>query len=103
MNAAWLLITSAAGYWVLTLAQHQKGSTKSLGRWLGAVIILVSLAGTACTIYCAVSGKAVTCPPMGKAWGACPLSSAMCSPKKSAACPMMPTTSSTSSSPSSPE
>ncbi len=94
MNVAWLLIASAVGYWVMTLAQRQKGNTKTVGKWLGVMIIIVGLAGSACTIACVVSGKAGACPPMGKAYGSCPLTSALCAmgksmcPTKSAACPM---------------
>ncbi len=82
MNAAWLLIASAVGYWVITLAEHQKGSTKSLGKWLGAIIVVVSLVGAACTIYCVASGKTGSCPLMMGKWGACAA--------KPFACPMAP-------------
>lgn len=83
MGAAWLLISAAVGYWVITLAEHQKGNTKTMGRWLGVLIIIVSLVGTACGIYCAATGKWGACP-LGSRWGACGMM------MKSAACPMMP-------------
>ncbi len=46
-----LLFSSAAGYWVLTLAAKEKAQMKKLGQVLGLIIIGVSLAGVACKIY----------------------------------------------------
>ena len=66
------LITLAAGYWVLTLAEKEKGFHKKLGRVLGWVIVAVSLAGPLCLAasrlyYC---GAGQSCYSQG----ACPWS-----------------------------
>ena len=49
-----LLVTSAAGYWTLTAAGKEKGRVKTLGQYLGLLIIVLSLFGAASKIYCAV-------------------------------------------------
>ena len=72
MMSGLLLISAAAGYWVLERANRGKGLLKTVGQWLGAVIIVVSLAGVLCTVYsvakmrgwCPVPGK-MGCPIMG--------------------------------------
>jgi hypothetical protein len=64
-----LLIAAVGGYWVLERAARQKGNLKKVGQVLGAVIILVSLIGVACKVWCIT-----TCPTgaMGKGrW--CPM------------------------------
>ena len=68
-----LLISAAAGYWVLTMAGKEKGGVKQLGRWLGLILIVVSLLGAACKVYCLTNcpkGKAgwmgKACPFTGK-------------------------------------
>ena len=68
-----LLITSAVGYWTLTSAGREKGRVKTLGQYLGFLIIVLSVAGAACKLYCAFSGTA--CPPfMSKMVGkVCPM------------------------------
>lgn len=71
-----LLISSAVGYWTLTAAGKEKGRIKTLGQYLGLLIIVLSLAGAACKAYCMVTGSA--CPPgkMGGSYAAgknCPL------------------------------
>ena len=70
-----LLVSAAAGYWVLAQSEHQKGGVRKLGQYLGVAIILVSVLGTACKIY-----KAVTCSMDG---GHCPLTGMPMSPKGS--------------------
>jgi len=60
-GVAGLLIASAAGYWVLTQAEHQKGGVRKLGQYLGVAIVTVSVLGAACWIYKAVT----TCGPGG--------------------------------------
>lgn len=62
---ATLLISSAVGYWVLTAAGREKNRVKTLGLWLGLLIIIISLAGAACKIACAIQ----TCQ-MGRSGGA---------------------------------
>ena len=69
-----LLISAAAGYWVLTASGSQKGRIKTLGQWLGLVIVVVSLVGAACKVYYLTSGgKGFLCPS-GKA---CPFTGRM--------------------------
>lgn len=46
-----LLITSAVGYWTLTSAGREKGRVKTLGQYLGLLIIVLSLAAAACKTY----------------------------------------------------
>lgn len=50
------LVSLAVGYWVLTLADKQNGFTKTLGRVIGWIILVVSLLGPLC-----LAGKAVFC------------------------------------------
>ena len=68
-----LLISAAAGYWVLTLAVHQKKNLKKIGQFVGFVIIGASLLSVACKAYSQLSscstGKGfmgMTCPFTGK-------------------------------------
>lgn len=70
-----LLLTSAAGYWVLTASGREKGRIKMLGQVLGLLIVVLSVAGTACKLYCTFTGT--SCPMLGgKSWGkACPMGS----------------------------
>ena len=49
-----LLVTSAVGYWTLTAAGKEKGRVKTMGQYLGLLIIVLSLFGAACKIYCAL-------------------------------------------------
>lgn len=76
-----LLVTSAVGYWTLTSAGREKGRVKTLGQYLGLLIIVLSLAAGACRAYYMVKacqagkmggyGAAKNCPftgaPMGSA------------------------------------
>ena len=66
-GVATLLISSAAGYWVLTSASSQKGRVKTLGQWLGLLIIAVSVVGAACKVYSLSNckGKMISCPFTG--------------------------------------
>lgn len=47
-KAAFLLLTLAAGYWVLTLAQKQAKPLNLIGRIIGLVILVASLGGLVC-------------------------------------------------------
>ena len=59
-----LLISAAAGYWVLTQSEKEKGRVKKMGQLLGLAIIAVSVAGTVCKIYyLTTSSKGAFCPP----------------------------------------
>ena len=46
-GAGVLLFAVAAGYWVLERASAQKGQLKQLGQFLGALIVVLALAGVA--------------------------------------------------------
>jgi len=50
------LVGLAVGYWVLTLADKQTGFTKTLGKVLAGIILVVSLVGPLC-----LGGQAVFC------------------------------------------
>jgi hypothetical protein len=58
-----LLVTVVAGYWVLERAETHKGDLRRVGKALGWLIIVASLIGIACRVWCYA-----TCPPgaMGK-------------------------------------
>ncbi|OGX38020.1 MAG: hypothetical protein A3C53_08285 [Omnitrophica WOR_2 bacterium RIFCSPHIGHO2_02_FULL_68_15] len=71
-----MLVSAAVGYWVVTQAEHQKAGVKKLGQYLGIAIILVSVIGVACKVYCITScppggamGKSAMCPMTGKPMG----------------------------------
>ena len=48
-----LLFSAAAGYWVLERADHNKGNLKRVGQAVGWFIILASILGIVCKVYCA--------------------------------------------------
>ncbi len=63
-----LLVALAAGYWVLTLSQSQGRPLDLLGRILGGLILLVSVAGLICaTVFgsCRMWKKACGNPKLG--------------------------------------
>ena len=68
------LITSAVGYWVLTVSGKEKGTVKKIGQLLALVILAVSLVGVACKVVhfararglCSSGGM---CPFTGKPMG----------------------------------
>lgn len=69
MGIAPLFVAAAAGYWVVTQAEHQKGGIQKLGRYLGTAIIILSVVLAGCKLYafaarCGMSGKAI-CPVTG--------------------------------------
>ncbi len=61
-----LLISAAAGYWMLIQAGKEKAQLKKIGQVVGVVILVASLAGAACKIYYQVTGcvpeKGIFCP-----------------------------------------
>ena len=66
-----LLISAAAGYWVLAQSGGQKGRVKQLGQFLGLLIIVVSVVGASCKLYClwggpSAGGFPMRCSVMGK-------------------------------------
>ena len=68
-----LLLTAIGGYWVCERAETHKGRLKNVGQLLGSVIIIVSLIGVACQVWCLVTGAGGSYPirGMGKG-GYCP-------------------------------
>ena len=68
-----LLLAMVGGYWVVERAEREKGQIRQLGRFVGSLIIVVSLFGVACHVW-----ALVTCPPgkAGKRWY-CPYPSKM--------------------------
>ncbi len=66
-----LLISAAAGYWVVTQAAGQKARMKKLGQILGWGIVLVSVLGASCKLYALATGQ-----PMGKMY--CPIGGKIC-------------------------
>ena len=58
-----LLLSAAAGYWVLERADKRRGSLKKVGQIVGWAIIASSLIGTACKIYALAMGSWGYCPP----------------------------------------
>ena len=68
-GVAVLLVSAAAGYWVLAQSEHQKAGVRKLGQYLGLAIIVVSIVGAACKVYSLVTcyggmGKGMACPMM---------------------------------------
>ena len=63
-----LLLAAVGGYWVLERAATHKGNLKNVGQLLGWLIILVSLAGVACRVWCLSTGK-LGYGPMGMGKG----------------------------------
>jgi len=63
-----LMLAAVGGYWVLERSVGQRGQIKQVGQVLGIIIIALSLAGMACGVWCAATGKA----GYGKG-GMCPL------------------------------
>ena len=56
------LISAAAGYWVLTMADKERGRVKTLGQWLGLAIIVISVVGAGCKLYCMTTGQGISMP-----------------------------------------
>lgn len=56
-SAAGLLIAAAAGYWVFERASSRKEPVKRIGQWVGAAIMVVSLIGVACRVWCVTTGS----------------------------------------------
>ena len=54
-GAGFLLLTAVAGYWVLERAATHKGSLKSIGQFVGGIVIIAALVGTVCRVWTATS------------------------------------------------
>ena len=61
-----LLLTAVAGYWVLERASTHKGQLQKIGFFVGSFVIVASLVGFICSIWCMNTGKMGTCPFGGK-------------------------------------
>ena len=68
-GAGVLLLAAVAGYWVLERADKHKGGLRKLGQILGGLIIVVSLVGLACRIWC----LATMCKSPMMRGGYCPM------------------------------
>ena len=66
-----LLVGAVAGYWVLERAETHKGQLRQIGRLLGGAIIIMSLVGVVCRVWCLAS-EAGHCWMGGKKSGYCP-------------------------------
>ena len=51
-----LFLTAIGGYWVLERAETHKGQLRQVGRVLGTVIIVASLMGAVCRVWCLAAG-----------------------------------------------
>ena len=78
-TVGWLLLISVAGYWVLERASYQKKQDlRRIGKGLGCLIIVISIAGVTCNIVCAIKCSRVSCAMPGhmmKKSGSCPFAS----------------------------
>ena len=61
-GVALLLLSAAAGYWVLERAEGQKKNLKQIGQLVGGLIIVISLLGVACKVYYLMKGTKMVCP-----------------------------------------
>lgn len=68
MKLGLLLIALGVGYKVYADASKEKGTLKSLGQWVGAIIMAASLVTSAVMVY-AYWGN---CPKMGFGKAPCP-------------------------------
>ena len=75
-----LLLSAIGGYWVLERASGHRGRLKQVGQLLGGLIIIVSLVGVACRVWCLAAGKGGFCPLGKKGGWQCPFSSKTSSP-----------------------
>jgi len=64
-GTGFLLLSAAVGYWVLERASTHKGQLKHIGFFVGSFLIIVSVLGVLCYVWCASAGKLGYCP-MGK-------------------------------------
>ncbi len=62
-----LLLAAVGGYWVLDRASTKKGQLQQVGQIVGSVILIISLLGVVCFLWCAVSGA--SCPVGMKPFG----------------------------------
>ncbi len=65
-GGALILVSVLGGYWLLERAEGHKGELRSIGRILGALLIVLSLLGLVLGVWGMSSGG--QCPFMGKQW-----------------------------------
>jgi hypothetical protein len=66
------LFSLAVGYWVLTLADKEKNLNRKIGKWIGWIIIVVSVCGMLCaTAFCMKCRAGANCnmPKWGHTMG----------------------------------
>lgn len=68
-----LLLAAVAGYWVLERAETHKGDLRRVGKGLGWLIIVASLIGVVCKVWC-YAGYPSGAMGMGKRGFMCPFS-----------------------------
>ena len=61
MKLGLLLIAMGFGYKVYAEASKEKGGLRSIGQWVGAIMMGLALAASAMMVYCYTGGKC----PMG--------------------------------------
>ena len=64
-----LLLSAVAGYWVLERSLNHKGSMRRAGQILGAVVILLGIAGAVCQAITLAMGGGQSYPPLSGHWG----------------------------------
>ncbi|MBI4597544.1 MAG: hypothetical protein HY737_03985 [Candidatus Omnitrophica bacterium] len=69
-----LLLAAVGGYWVLERAETHKKGLKRIGRLVAAVVMIVSLVGVLCKVWCVASGNCVGMGKWGMHGGYCPMS-----------------------------
>lgn len=62
MKLGLLLIAMGFGYKVYAEASREKGGLRSIGQWVGAIMMAVSLVASGTMIYAYTSGKYGECP-----------------------------------------
>lgn len=83
MMFAPLLLSAAAGYWVLERAEHQKGRIRTIGRIVAGLILVLSLGGVLCKVTACMQGRGSFCAK-GMGGGVkhtCPISGMMGQPE----------------------
>ena len=60
-----LMAASIGGYWVLERASTHKRRLRQIGQFVGGLIIVVSLVGIVCSVWCMATGKSGY-GPMGR-------------------------------------
>ena len=70
-GAVGYLLTAIGGYWVLERSSERKGNLKKIGGIVGTFILIASILGFACALWCKGGGGPMGGRGMG---GMCPFS-----------------------------